>query len=145
MNITSNLVRKRREVIWSSKTLNLVWKRGKASIHRESQTSYERGMKHYFESRTEEKRSYRVIKNSKPRAKEGQSINLSRILNLVRKRKGILSKPRAKEERNIKVLKLFRISGRREFELQSPSENSKLYTKQGQNIRYHCYGKFRMC
>ena len=38
----------------------------------------------------EKKRSYRVIKNSKPRTKEGQSINSSRIPNLVRKRKGIL-------------------------------------------------------
>ena len=37
-----------------------------------------------------EKKSYRIIKNSKPHAKEGQSINSSGISNLVRKRKGIL-------------------------------------------------------
>ena len=54
------------------------------------QISYGRGKKYRFESRAEEKRSHRVIKNSKPHTKEGQSINSSGILNLVRKRKGIL-------------------------------------------------------
>ena len=44
----------------------------------------------YFESRAEEKRSHRVVKNSKPRAEEGQSINSSGIPNLIQKRKGIL-------------------------------------------------------
>ena len=125
------------------------------------QTSCGKGKEYHFESHVKEKRSYRVIKNSKPRVKEGQSINSSEIPNLARKRKGIPfqstrtgekeghniirnSRPCAKEERNIKVLKLFRISGIREFELQSPSENSKPCTKQGQNIRYHRYEKFRM-
>ena len=54
------------------------------------QTLCGRGMEHYFESRAKERRSYRVIKNSKPRTKEGQSINSSRIPNLVRKRKETL-------------------------------------------------------
>ena len=54
------------------------------------QTSCEREKEYHFESRAEEKRSYKIIKNSKPRAKEGQSINSSRISNLVRKRKGTL-------------------------------------------------------
>ena len=100
-NITSNLVRKKREAIRSSRTLNLVRKRGRASTRHEFQTSCEREREYY-------------------------------------------SKPRAKEERKFKVLKLFQISGRREFELQSPSENSKPCTEQGQNIRYHRCGKFKM-
>ena len=72
-----------REVIGSSRTLNLVRKRGKASIHQESQTSCRRGKEHHFESRAKERRSYRVIKNSKPRMEERQSINSSGILNPV--------------------------------------------------------------
>ena len=52
------------------------------------QTSCERE-EYHFESRAKEKRSYKIVKNSKPRAKEGQSINSSKIPNLVRKRKGI--------------------------------------------------------
>ena len=54
------------------------------------QTSCERGKEYHFESRAKEKKSYRVIKNSKPHAEEGQSINSSKIPNLVWKRKGIL-------------------------------------------------------
>ena len=73
-NINSNLIRKRREVIWSSITLNLIRKRDRASIHQESQTSCERGKEYHFESRAEEKRSYKTTKNSRPRAKEDQSI-----------------------------------------------------------------------
>ena len=60
------------------------------------QTSCGRGEEYHFESRAEEKKSYKTIKNSKPRAEEGQSINSSKILNLVRKKK-----------RNIKVLIYF--------------------------------------
>ena len=45
--LLQNLVQKKREVIGSSKTLNLMQKRGKASIHRESQTSYGRGREYY--------------------------------------------------------------------------------------------------
>ena len=50
--------------------------------------------------------------------KRREVIGSSRTLNLVRKRKGISSQ-------------LPRISGGREFELQSSSENSKLYKEQG--------------
>ena len=53
-------------------------------------TSYEKRKEYHFESGAKEKRSYKVIKNSKPRAEEGQSINSSGIPNLVRKKKGIL-------------------------------------------------------
>ena len=125
-------MRKRREVIGSSRTLNLVRKRDKASIHQESQTSCERGKEYY----------------SKFSCKRNKVAKSSRTLGLVQERIRVLIhenfKPHAKEERNIKVLKLFRISRIREFELQSPSENSKPYTEQGQNIRYHRYEKFRM-
>ena len=48
------------------------------------------------------------------------------------------------EEEKEYLLKLPRISGGREFELRSPLENSKPCKEQGQNIRYHRYGKFRM-
>ena len=50
------------------------------------QTSCEKGE----ESRAEEKKSYWVIKNSKPCAEEGQSINSSGIPNLVWKKKETL-------------------------------------------------------
>ena len=62
-------------------------------------------MKHYFESRTEEKRSYRVIKNSKPRAKEEQSINSSGIPNPIQKRKGILLQILVQKEQSRKIIK----------------------------------------
>ena len=50
------------------------------------QISCEKGKEYHFEFCAEEKRSYRVIKNSKPRAEEGQNINSSRIPNLVQKK-----------------------------------------------------------
>ena len=54
------------------------------------QTSCGRGKEYHFESCAKDKRSYKVIKNSKPRAEEWQSINSLGIPNLVWKRKGIL-------------------------------------------------------
>ena len=71
------------------------------------QASCERGKEYHFESRAKEKRSHRVIKNSKPRAKERQSINSSGIPNLVRKRKGILlqtSCGRGKEHQSSQII-----------------------------------------
>ena len=124
-------MRKRRKVIGSSRTLNFMWKRGRVSIHRESQTSCGRGREYYS------KVSYKK-----------KVTRSSRTLGLVRERIRVLihenSKPCAKEEKNIKVLKLLRISGKKEFKLQSSLENSKPCMKQGQNIRYHCCEKFRM-
>ena len=110
-NITTNLVRKRREVIGSSRTLNLMRKRGRASIHRESQTSCEREREYYS------KVSYR--------RKKGVSRS-SGTQNLVRKKVRVLIHEefqtlyeRGKE---YQISQLLRISGGREFELQSSSE-----------------------
>ena len=73
-NITSNLTRKSEEVTRSSRTLNLVRKRGRASIHRESRTSRGGGREHYFRSHVKKGRSYKISKNPKPCAVEDQSI-----------------------------------------------------------------------
>ena len=51
----------------------------------------------YFKSREKEKKSYKIIKNFKPHAEEGQSIISSEN-----------PKPRVEEERNIKVLNYFK-------------------------------------
>ena len=79
-------------------------------------------------SRVKEK-SHKIIKNSKPRAKEDQSINSWKIPNLMRKRDGT-SNPnyfefRAKENSSCKFIKDF-----------------KHRLEKGQNIRYylHLYG-----
>ena len=124
-NITSNLVRKRKEVIKSSRTLNLVRKRGKASIDREFRTSCGRGREHYFKSRAKEWRNHKIIKNHKPQVEEDQSINSWEFQT---------SCGLGKEHQTSQLL---RISDGREFELQSLSENFKPCTEQGQNIRYH--------
>ena len=62
-NITSNLMRKSEEVTRSSRTLNLMRKRGRALIHQESRTSCGGGREHYFRSRVE--KVERKIKSSK--------------------------------------------------------------------------------
>ena len=67
-------------------------------------------------------------KNSKPRADRGAENQF-------------VEKSKTLCERGDKQLQ---ISGGREFEVQNPSENSKPCTEQGQNIKYHRYGKFRM-
>ena len=87
-NITSNLVRKRKEVIKSAETLNLVRKRGRTSIHRKSRTSRGRGREHCFRSRV--KKLLKSSKNSKPRADRGAEYQFVEI-----------SKPRAEGGRNV--------------------------------------------
>ena len=76
----------------------------------------------------EEDRSIVFQKNSKSRADRGTENQF------VKESKTLYE--RGKEQ--------LQISGEREFEVQNPSENSKPCTEQGQNIKYHRYGKFRM-
>ena len=98
-----------------------------------SQISCGRGKEYHFESHAEEKKSYKVIKNSKPRTKEGQSINSSRIPNLVRKRKGILLQDRVQKKevtRSPRTLGLVRKGIRVLIH-----ENSKPRAKEERNIK----------
>ena len=117
----SNLVQKRIKVsIFNKEVNNLEQRRIEVSFYKNHfrtsgergtkpfQISYEKGKEYHFESRLEEKRSHRVIKNFKPRTEEGQSINLSRIPNLWRKRKGILLQILIQKELSHKIIKNFR-------------------------------------
>ena len=85
-NTTSNLVQKRREVIKSSKILNLVQKRGKASTRQESQTSCETEREYYSKPRAKEERN--ITSNLVRKRKE--VIGSSKTLNLVQKRVRVL-------------------------------------------------------
>ena len=69
------------------------------------QASGGRGKEYHFESRTEEKRSHGVIKNSKSHAEDGQSINSSGIPNLVLKRKESYSKKVIKSPRTLGLVR----------------------------------------
>ena len=80
-----NLVQRRIEVSFNKNHFQISYGRGMKPF----QTSGGRGEEYHFESHVEEKRSYKIVKNSKPCAEEGQSINSLGIPNLVRKRKGI--------------------------------------------------------
>ena len=121
-NITSNLTRKSEEVTRSSRTLNLVRKRGRASIHRESRTSRGGGREHYFRSRVKKWRSYEIFKKTLNLARtEEQSISLLKFPNLVRKGEGTSKQSSSKKKKNLNHAR-----------------------NKGQNIRYYHYGKFRM-
>ena len=94
----SNLERKRIEVSLYKTYFRISSGRGTKPF----QASCGKGKEYHFESRAEEKRSHKVIKNSKPRAEKRQSINSSRIPNLVRKRKGILFQDLVRKSEEVK-------------------------------------------
>ena len=100
----SNLMRKRKEV---KKTLNLVRKKGRASVREKFETLCERGNKQFQISCEREK-------NSKPRANRGTEHQFVKNL-----------KSRAKEERN---------SFESRAKEKKSQENSKPRAKEGQSI-----------
>ena len=96
------------------------------------QISCRRGKEYHFESHTKEKRSHKIIKNSKPQAKKGQSINSSRISNLVQKRKGILPQGLVQKKEVTRSPRTLGLIRKRIRVL--THENSKPCTKEKRNV-----------
>ena len=112
--------------------------------------------KNHFESRAKKEQNH--SQTSCGRRKSGFYSEISykrrevtkspRTLNPMRKKVKVLIheefQTSCRRRKKYQSSQLLRISGGRELELQSSSKKIKPCTEQGQNIRYHCCGKFRM-
>ena len=86
-NITLNLVQKKREVRGSSRTLNLMRKKGRASICQESQTSCGRGREYYPNLVRKRKGTSKFSNYFESQAEENSNCKVhQKILNFTRNR-----------------------------------------------------------
>ena len=122
-------MRKRIEVSFYKNHFRTSCERGTKSF----QTSCRRGKECHFEFHVEEKKSYRIIKNSKPQTEEVQSINSSGIPNLVRKRKGVLLQGLVQKKEVIRSSKTLNL-GRKRGKASIHQESQISY---GKEIQYY--------